>query len=332
MISEKQMQESVQFLLSDPSVVRCSKSGKRLQILSPGRLNVHEGPDFLEIALLIDGTVVVGDAEFHYKASDWIRHGHSNNTAYNNVILHIITIDDVSIDMPFESLIVSADEINSGLQTLAGKQLNEADSSSLEELQHYALLRLLRKTSEAQKLINQFGLSDALTALCKSFLQRYSLRRRRPGYDLYKMENILNSITASMAYRFLESLANGEEIQIPDMMIGLMKQKIDQEGAHMRRELILNCILPLALCLAAEASRINLFLWFWSTPAISTYGILKRKFVGYPQNFLWQQQGMLEYVKEHGRKANIVSDVIKEYGFGEVLSFYRQGRSPFNDQ
>ena len=110
----------------------------------------------------------------------------------------------------------------------------------------------------------------------------------------------------------------------------LIRKKNLDEGAHLRRELLLNCVLPLALCIANEESRIGLFLWFWSTPALHQYGMLTRKFKDLPQNFLWQQQGMLEYIKDHGRRVNVVSESLKEYGFAEILSFYRNARAPFN--
>ena len=40
---------------------------------------------------------------------------------------------------------------------------------------------------------------------------------------------------------------------------------------------------------------------------------------------------MLEYMKDYGKKTNVISDVIKDYGFTQVLSFYKLGRSPFQD-
>jgi hypothetical protein len=86
----------------------------------------------------------------------------------------------------------------------------------------------------------------------------------------------------------------------------MTKQKIAGEGVHLRREILLNAIIPMALALAEEETRIALFAWFWSTPALHSYGVLKRKFPNLPQEFLWQQQGMLEYMREHGRKSTDV--------------------------
>lgn len=111
-------------------------------------------------------------------------------------------------------------------------------------------------------------------------------------------------------------------------MIKLLKKPLSDEGAHLRRELIINAIMPIALALADDDARISLFVWYWSTQSLNKYGLLTRKYPEIPQNFLWQQQGLLEYIKQYGTKKNIASEVLKEYGFAEVLSFYRLGRIP----
>jgi hypothetical protein len=273
--------------------------------------------------------VIVGDAEFHANSSEWYSHGHNNDPAYDNVILHIIINDDAKGDPPCEVLQMQEAELHSALRIINETEKEDPDIFSIEELQHYALLRLLRKTSYSQKLIRQNGLEKAFIEICDEYLNKYFSRRRRPVYDADKLSGLIHELPSSRLFTFLTDIANGSHVEIPDMMMQLVKQKIITEGSHLRREILLNCILPIALCLANETARINLFLWFWSTPALHTYGLLKRKFKDFPQNFLWQQQGMLEYLKEHGRRGNVVSEVIKEYGFGEVLSFYRQGRVPF---
>ncbi len=331
-LSERDLQEAVHHLISDPSVVRQTQSGKRIQILSPGRHNFHQGPDFLEVAIFLNGSVIVGDAEFHKNTSDWEKHKHSNDKNYKDVILHLVINDDSPIfDLNAELLIIKPDEIKKAWQELKDEIQKETDLSSIEDLQHFALLRLLRKTAEAQKLLRQFGLDSALSKLTEEFILKYFSRRKRPIYSSEDLKNIIKSIGKSSALKFLEELESGYCSYIADTLYRLLKEKISIEGAHLRRELILNCVLPLAISLANEEARISLFLWFWSTPSLHKYGILKRKYPDLPQNFLWQQQGMLEYMRLYGRKPNIVSEAIKDYGFAETLSFYRQGKSPFKE-
>ncbi|MDR1005007.1 MAG: DUF2851 family protein [Prevotellaceae bacterium] len=68
--------------------------GEPVEVIDPGLRNIHAGPDFFNAKLKIGGTLWVGNVEIHTRASDWFRHGHQRDDAYNNVILHIAeTID-----------------------------------------------------------------------------------------------------------------------------------------------------------------------------------------------------------------------------------------------
>ncbi|OGU15756.1 MAG: hypothetical protein A2X61_02380 [Ignavibacteria bacterium GWB2_35_12] len=327
-ISEKKLQTGVHRLLSEPSKIYTTASGKRLQVLSPGRLNVHEGPDFLDIALLLQGNVIVADAEFHVKSSEWNVHNHSVDENYKSVVLHIVFDNDVKLSLPFETLIMNHDEVRKASEDTSF-EINIPDVFSIEELQQFALIRLLRKTSDAKKYVNQHGLDSGFQMLSGEFLNKYFNRRKRPVYTSERLEQLLQILPSSHVFKLLKELSEGAELHIPDMMQQLIKTKITDEGSHLRRELVFNSVLPLALCLANEESRINLFLWYWSTPALHSYGILKRRFKDFPQNFIWQQQGMLEYIRNYGSKTVVISDVIKDYGFAEVLDFYYLGGSPY---
>jgi len=328
-LHETELQKYLHRLISEPSVVRQTVSGRRLQILSPGELNVHGGPDFLDAAILIDGLVNVGDFEFHKIASDWIKHKHDSNPDYKNVILHIVLDNDTEIeDSSMETLLIHAEELIDVMNKPEEDKIN-ADDFTMDDLQHFALIRLLRKSAEVQKVLNSNSILSTLYKFVSDYLSKYNSRRKRPVYTKENFTAILNKLSNSSIMEFLIDIEKANPVSIPDVMLQLMKAKIADEGAHLRREIMLNCVLPLSLCLASDDSRINLFLWYWSTPALHTYGILKRKFRNLPQNFLWEQQGMLEYMKEYGRRPNIVRDAVKSYGFAEILSFYRLGRAPF---
>ena len=74
--------------------------GKTLQVIDPGRLNTDSGPDFFNAKIKIDGQLWVGNVEIHVRASDWFRHGHDKDPAYNSVILHVVGVSDRGIRMP----------------------------------------------------------------------------------------------------------------------------------------------------------------------------------------------------------------------------------------
>lgn len=327
-ISELKMQRMVHSLLSDPAAVRSTVSDKRVQVLSPGRINHSAGPDFLDIAVLINGAIVVGDAEFHRNSSDWEEHKHSNDNRYNRVILHIVLNDDAKVSHDFEILRLDPEELQA--QKTETTKENDDIADILEDLQQYSLNRILRKTGEAQKLLYKNNVLDVLGILTREYLQKYHARRKRPVYTDEALVTLGNTICKSKAGKFVDELNDLEPLLIPDKMIELIKTPLGEEGAHLRREIVLNCVLPLALAISGEQSRINLLVWFWATPAMCSYGKLKRRFPALPQNFIWQQQGMLEYLRQYGNKEKIDKDNELSYGFSEILGFYYNGKMPFN--
>lgn len=68
--------------------------GDSVTVLSVGLRNHNSGPDFLDAKVKVAGTLWVGHVEMHVNASDWFRHGHQDDEAYNNVVLHVVYIND----------------------------------------------------------------------------------------------------------------------------------------------------------------------------------------------------------------------------------------------
>ena len=71
--------------------------GRKVQVIDPGMLNTDAGPDFFNAKVKIDGETWVGNVEIHVRASDWYRHGHDKDVAYDNVILHVVEKDDMAV-------------------------------------------------------------------------------------------------------------------------------------------------------------------------------------------------------------------------------------------
>lgn len=56
-----------------------------------------EGPDFFNAQLYINGQLWAGNIEMHINASDWYAHHHEIDSAYDNVILHVVWNNDLSV-------------------------------------------------------------------------------------------------------------------------------------------------------------------------------------------------------------------------------------------
>ncbi|MBN1649863.1 MAG: DUF2851 family protein, partial [Bacteroidales bacterium] len=70
-----------------------------LEVLFPGIQNVNAGPDFIQTKIKIGNTIWAGNAELHLLASDWNRHQHQKDKAYNNTVLHIVYRCDAEIKL-----------------------------------------------------------------------------------------------------------------------------------------------------------------------------------------------------------------------------------------
>lgn len=68
--------------------------GRSVEVIDAGLHNHNAGPDFFNAKLKIDGVMWVGNVELHVRSTDWYMHGHDNDAAYNNVVLHVAAILD----------------------------------------------------------------------------------------------------------------------------------------------------------------------------------------------------------------------------------------------
>lgn len=66
---------------------------EEVNIHHPGYSNQADGPDFTNARITIGPLKWHGDVEIHWKAKDWMNHGHHTDQNFNRVILHIVYDD-----------------------------------------------------------------------------------------------------------------------------------------------------------------------------------------------------------------------------------------------
>ena len=156
--------------------------GEPIDIVATGYRNTNSGPDFLEAKIQIGDKLWAGHVEIHVKSSDWNRHGHQTNKAYQNVILHVVYENDTKAnDLPTLEL---KGRFNDNLflqyQTfISSKNWIPCEKSidrvpvftRLSWLDRMAVERLESKSGNVTKILesNQFDWEDALYKL----LMRY---------------------------------------------------------------------------------------------------------------------------------------------------------------
>ena len=93
---EKLMQYIWQHRLFDHTKL-VTTDGRKLRIIDNGQLNTDSGPDFFNAKISIDGCVWAGNVEMHRRASDWRRHNHHLDPAYDSVVLHVVEVADTPV-------------------------------------------------------------------------------------------------------------------------------------------------------------------------------------------------------------------------------------------
>ncbi len=146
-------------------------------IVSSGTKNADAGPDFFNAKIKIDNILWVGNVEIHVNASDWNLHGHQNDKAYDNIILHLVFNKDTevknsqgktlnTIQIQFDEdiyqrylkLIDTLDDVH--CQTA----LNQVDNLViLQQIESLSVNRLERKSERFQALID-YNQSDIESA------------------------------------------------------------------------------------------------------------------------------------------------------------------------
>ena len=92
-MDEQLLQFIWKFGLFDKASARTA-TGERIEVQSPGAQNTDAGPDFGNARLTIGGVQWAGSVEVHLRASDWQRHSHQADKAYDSVILHVVQHND----------------------------------------------------------------------------------------------------------------------------------------------------------------------------------------------------------------------------------------------
>ena len=80
-----------------PAGTLYTQRGQELEVIDPGLHNHHAGPDFFGAKVRIGGLLWAGSVEIHERASDWMRHGHHTDPAYDNVVLHVASEIDCDV-------------------------------------------------------------------------------------------------------------------------------------------------------------------------------------------------------------------------------------------
>ena len=75
-----------------------SVSSQRLEIVHPGTINHFSGPDFNTSKIRCKDELLVGRTELHVKTSDFLKHNHQSDAAFNKLLAHVVWEHDMAED------------------------------------------------------------------------------------------------------------------------------------------------------------------------------------------------------------------------------------------
>lgn len=297
-LPERVLQRAIHAALSESGRVWTCSNGAHVQVLSPGRINVHEGPDILGIAIYRDQQVTIGSAEVHHAASMWYAHGHASDARYDDLILHIVLEDDVPIAHIPWTLVIPQRDVVRGLRAL--KHRTELDPTEhVDELQRAAFQRISRNVARSRAAVGRVGVVEALRMLTAEWFESLARKRHHPLLD--DMARIVREqIPDSPLGMFARNVQSVDDGQLLLALQHAEQRHVAHEGRSLRRELVTNVILPMSLARATLTKRVTLLQWYWMTKAQRRYAGLARRYPGMRQDYVWQQQGMLELQRRGG--------------------------------
>ena len=147
-----------------------TSSGNLISIIDPGVRNTHAGPDFFNAKICIGNETWAGNVEIHTSASDWTKHGHHTDKAYNSVILHVVEYSNTEIYTANGRLVPQLilkipEKIRENYEYLLSResfvpclsQIRDIPQLYLTDWMNALLIeRLERKTNDLQKLLKEY--------------------------------------------------------------------------------------------------------------------------------------------------------------------------------
>ena len=184
--------------------------GEKIEILETGQHNFASGPDYFNARIKIGDTVWAGNVEIHVRASDWFRHRHEEDPAYQNVILHAVYDADCLLERPggeiIPTFVLKFDEVYSlkyerliksrGIISCCNELQRIDGIFRTEWISKLMIERLEEKTAEVSRILseNKYDWEETL----------YLLLGRCFGFKVnaYPFEALVRTVPLSILLRF----------------------------------------------------------------------------------------------------------------------------------
>ena len=226
--------------------------GEIIRVVRPGEHNHDAGPDFLHARVSIGGTLWAGNVELHVRSSDWLRHGHEKDDAYDNVILHVVYYHDLDISRKSGELITTLaldgqlpagiyDKylhfLNNHLWIPCAMALGSVNELVIKDwLTALSVMRLERKCSELENLLGFTG-NDWNQAFYQSLAGTLGFRINRQPFELLARQTPVQFLEKHKDDIFqAEAILFGQAGLLSGRFRGEYPKILKREYAHLRNK------------------------------------------------------------------------------------------------
>jgi hypothetical protein len=233
-------------------------AGEPMQIVKPGEHNHDAGPDFINAQVRLGETLWAGNVEVHTRSSDWIRHKHNLDEAYDNIILHVVFEDDLTIKRRRGELIptlVLKDVfppdvyetynyfLNNHLWIPCAMRLNEVRGVVINDwLTALSASRLERKSGDLENLL-QFTDNDWNQAFFQALASTLGFRINKQPFELLARHTPFQYLEKHRDQLFqVEALLFGQAGLLEGRYRGEYPKKLKKEYLHLKNKFSLKPI------------------------------------------------------------------------------------------
>jgi hypothetical protein len=224
--------------------------GESIDIINTGWLNSDSGPDFFSGAVNIQGITWSGNIEIHIRSSDWYKHQHHKDEAYNNVILHVVLIHDQDVfignrKIPTVGLKAFIDKKHfQNYRALLNKKNERPCKPSLassnvlhEQIENALFQRLSRKVAEITALKENFHFTH-FAVFHLLFAQAFGGRANKEAFRELSMRlDIRLILKEQWNLLAVESMVFGiAGFLNDDISMDHYQRKLKREWSHLKRK------------------------------------------------------------------------------------------------
>lgn len=172
--------------------------GKSLEIIEFGIHNHDAGPDFSYVKISIDHVTWIGNMEMHIHSSDWYRHHHQDDKAYDNVILHVVYEYDEAV----------MDKDGNEIPTLELKPL-----ISTELIDNYRLLTTKKSFIPCQEILQYVSELKVSMTLSAMAIRRLENKVETIKLLHHRLDNDWKATFYVLLARYIGGKVNGEPFE-----------------------------------------------------------------------------------------------------------------------